>query len=70
MVCGHHVYQLVWTSTVGENLFMAPDKRKETLSYDGFEFGVYKEGKCSLVFGHLPIDISSFSYQKSHQKTK
>ena len=29
---GHHVYQSVWTSTVGENLFTAPDKREEALS--------------------------------------
>ena len=62
LVCGHHVYQSVWTSTVGENLFTAPDKRKETLSYDGFDFGVYEDEKCSLLFGHIPIDISSLSY--------
>ena len=27
VVRGHHVYQSVWTCTVGENLFTAPDKR-------------------------------------------
>ena len=29
MVRGHHVHQSVWTSTVGENLFTALDKRKK-----------------------------------------
>ena len=32
VVRGHHVYQSVWTCTVGENLFTAPDKREEALS--------------------------------------
>ena len=62
MVCGHHVYQSVWISTVGENLFTAPDKREEALIYDEFAIGVYKEEKCSLLVGHLPIKISSLSY--------
>ena len=58
---GHHVYQSVWTSTIGENLFTASDKR-EALSYDEFAIGVYKDEKCSLLVGHLPINISSLSY--------
>ena len=62
VVCGHHVYQSVWISTVGENLFTAPDKREEALIYDEFAIGVYKEEKCSLLVGHLPIKISSLSY--------
>ena len=62
MLRGHHVYQSVWTSTVGENLFTAPDKREKALSYDGFAIGVYKDEKCSLLVGHLPIEISSLSY--------
>ena len=62
VVRGHHVYQSVWTSTVGENLFTAPDKREEALSYDEFAIGVYKDEKCSLLVGHLPIEISSLSY--------
>ena len=32
VVHGHHVYQSVWASTVGENLFTNPDKREEALS--------------------------------------
>ena len=48
VVRGHHVYQSVWTSTVGENLFTAPDKREETLSYDEFAIGVIKTK--SLVY--------------------
>ena len=28
LVRGHHAYQSVWTSTVGENLFTTLDKRK------------------------------------------
>ena len=39
VVRGHHAYQSVWTSTVGENLFTAPDKREEALSYDEFTIG-------------------------------
>ena len=62
MVRGHHVYQSVWTSTVGENLFTALDKRKEALSYDEFAIGVFKDGKDSLLVGHLPIEISSLSH--------
>ena len=62
VVRGHHVYQSVWTSTVGENLFTAPDKREKALSYDEFAIGVYKDEKCSLLVGHLPIEISSLSY--------
>ena len=40
VVRGHHVYQSVWTSTVFENLFTAPDEREEALSYDGFAINV------------------------------
>ena len=28
VVRGHHVYQSFWTSSVGENLFTAPDTRE------------------------------------------
>ena len=62
LVCGHHVYQSVWTSTVGENLFSAPDKREEALSYDEFAISVYKGEKCSFLVGQLLIEISSLSY--------
>ena len=62
MVRGHHICQLVWTSTVGENLFFAPDKKEEALSYNEFAIGVYKDENCSLLVGHLPIEISSLSY--------
>ena len=62
VVRGHHVYQSVWTSTVGENRFTVPDKREEAFSYDEFAIGVYKDEKCSLRVGHLPIEISSLSY--------
>ena len=56
VVRGHHVYQSVWTCTVGENLFTAPDKREEVLSYDEFAISVYKDEN------HLPIEISSLPY--------
>ena len=62
MVRGSHVYQSAWTSTVAESRFTAPDKREEALSYDEFAIGVYKDEKCSLLVGHLPIKISSLSY--------
>ena len=58
---GHHVYQLVWASTVGEKLFTAPDKKGEALSYDEFAIGVFKDEKCSLLVRHLLIEISNFS---------
>ena len=60
VVRGHHVYQSVWTSTVGENT--APDKREEALSNDEFVICVYTDEKCSLLVGHLPIKIPSLSY--------
>ena len=62
MVRGYYVYQPAWTSTIGENRFTAPDKREEALSYDEFAIGVYKDEKCILLVGHLPIKISSLSY--------
>ena len=49
-------------STVGENLFTAPDKREEVLSYDEFAMDVYKDEKCSLLVRHLPIKVSSLSH--------
>ena len=61
LVRGHHVYQSVWISTVGENLFTARNNREKALSYDEFAIGVYKEEKCSLLVEHLPIEISSLS---------
>ena len=71
MVREHHVYQSVWTSTVGENFFTAPDKREKRLNYDEFAMGIYKDEKCSLQIGYLPIDISSLFYhflKKSSEK--
>ena len=62
MIRGHHVYQSLWTSNVGEKLFTTPDKREEAFSYDEFAVSVYKDEKCSLLVGHLPIEISSLSY--------
>ena len=56
------INQCGWISTVGENLFTAPDKREEALSYDEFAMGVYKNEKCSFLVRHLPIKISSLSH--------
>ena len=62
VVRGHHVYQSVWSSTVGANLFTASDKWEEALSYDEFAIDVYKDEKSSLLVGHLTIEISRLSY--------
>ena len=62
VVRGHHVYQSVWTSTVFESLFTARDEREEALSYNEFAINVYKDEKCSLLTGHVPIEISSLYY--------
>ena len=62
VVHGNHVYQSVWTSTIGKNLFTATDKSEETLSYNEFAINVYKNKKCSLLVGHLLVEISSLSY--------
>ena len=62
VVLGHHVHQSLWTSTVGENIFTASDKREGALSYNKLAIGVYKDEKCSLLVGHLPIEISRLSY--------
>ena len=70
LVRRHHGYQSVWTSTVVENLFTAPDKREDALSYHEFAIGVYKDEKCSLLVGHLPIEISSLSYHFLKKSSK
>ena len=65
VVHGHHVYQSVWRSSVGENLFTPPKKRGEALSYNEFAIGVYKDENCRLLVGHLLvglIKISRLSY--------
>ena len=62
VVRGHHVYQSVWTSTIGKNLFTATDKSEETLSYNEFAINIYKNKKCSLLVGHLLVEILGLSY--------
>ena len=47
----------VWASTAAENLFTAPAKRAGALSCDESAIGVNKDEKCSLLVGHLPIEI-------------
>ena len=34
VVRGHHVYMSIWTSSVGENPYTAPDTREEAFLYD------------------------------------
>ena len=62
VVRGHNVYQSIWTSTVGDNLFTAPDEREEAFSYHEFAISVYKDEKCSLLVEHLPMEIWGLSY--------
>ena len=62
VVRGHHVYQSVSTSSVGENLFTAAEKREEAFNYDEFVISVYNDETCGLLVGHLPIKISSLCY--------
>ena len=62
VVRGHNVYQSIWASIVGDNLFTAPDEREEAFSYDEFVINVYKDEKCSLLVEHLPMEISGWSY--------
>ena len=62
-VRGHHVYPSLWTSTVGENFSTALDMREEALSCYEFAISIYKDEKCTLLVGHLPIEISSLSYR-------
>ena len=62
VVRGHNVYQSIWASTVGDNLFTAPDEREEAFSYDEFAISIYKDEKCSLLVEHLPMEISGLSY--------
>ena len=42
--------------------FHCSRQKGRALSYDEFVIGVYKDEKCNLLVGHLPIEISSFSY--------
>ena len=62
VVRGHDVYQSIWTPTVGDNLFTAPDEKEEAFSYDEFAISVYKDEKYSLLVEHLPMEISGWSY--------
>ena len=62
VVRGHNVYQSIWTSIVGDNLFTAQDKREEALSYDEFVISIYKDEKYSLLVQHLLMEISGLSY--------
>ena len=62
VVRGHNVYQSIWASIVGDNLFTAPDEREEAFSYDEFAISIYKDEKCSLLVEHLPMEISGLSY--------
>ena len=34
IICGHHVYKRIWTSSIGQVLLAQPDERKEALDYD------------------------------------
>ena len=63
VVRGHNVYQSIWTSIVGDNLFTAQDKREEALSYDEFAISIYKDEKYSLLVQHLLMEISGLSYR-------
>ena len=55
---------------VGENLFTAPDKKEEVLIYDEFAIGIYKDEKCSLQVGQLPIEILSLSHHFSKKSSE
>ena len=51
-VRGYHVYQSVWTPTIGEELQCV---REPTNIIDRYAVGVTKDGK---IVGHLPKKIS------------
>ena len=59
LVRGHHVYESVWTSTVGENLFTAPDKREDALSYNEFVYIKIKSVVYWLQPDSNPQSLSS-----------
>ena len=34
IICGHHVYKSIWTSSIGQVLLAQPYERKEALDYN------------------------------------
>ena len=70
VVRGHHVYQSVWRSSVGENLFTPPKKRGEALSYNEFAIGVYKDENCRLLVGLIKISRLSYYFLKKSSENK
>ena len=56
-VCGHHVYQHIWTPEEGETLNCAIEANNP---HDKFAIGVYKAGQ---LVGHIPRPISRHCYK-------
>lgn len=61
IIRGHHVYNSIWTSSIGQVLLAQPDERKEALDYDKYAVGIFKHKKdisgLGLV-GHVPVELS------------
>lgn len=67
VIRGHHVYKSMWSSTIGEILFTAPDSREEAQQYDKYCVGVYRDEEHGVLVGHIPVEISSLCYHFLNQ---
>ena len=67
IIRGHHVYRIIWTSSIGQVLQAQPDKRKEAVNYDKCAVVIFKRyeediSKLSLV-GQVPVELSKLLNQ-------
>ena len=67
IICGHHVYKSIWTSSIGQVLSPQLDVQKEALDYDKYAVSVFKRHKEDFsqldLEGHAPIELASLLNQ-------
>ena len=56
VVAGHHVNKFVWTTVIGEELYLEPEESNE---HDEYAVTVRKVGK---TVGHTPCSFSRISW--------
>ena len=56
VVCGHHIYNQVWTPFIGEELITEKEEGNE---HDVFAVAVLKDGN---VVGHVPREFSRIAW--------
>ena len=56
IVRGHHIYKVVWTPVIGEELTVIPEENND---HDRHAIAVMKDGE---VVGHVPRELSKILY--------